>query len=43
LIKLIIDPTSCAKLIETLEDMLNPKKELSPANPIIQDSNSDNC
>ena len=34
LIKLIIDPTSCTKLIETLEDMLNPNKELSPSNPI---------
>ena len=34
LIKLIIDPTSCTKLIETLEDMLDPNKELSPANPI---------
>lgn len=34
LIKLIIDPTSCTKLIETLEDMLEPNKELSPANPI---------
>ena len=33
LIKLIIDPTSCTKLIETLEDMLDPNKELSPANP----------
>ena len=34
LVKLIIDPTSCSKLRETLEDMLNPNKELSPANPI---------
>ena len=34
LIKLIIDSTSCTKLIDTLEDMLNPNTELSPANPI---------
>ena len=34
LIKLIINPTSCTKLIETLEDMLDPNKELSPSNPI---------
>ena len=34
LIQLIINPTSCKVLSDTLEDMLNPNKELSPSNPI---------
>lgn len=34
LIKLILDPISCDKLRETLENMLNPNKELSQNNPI---------
>ena len=34
LIKLILNPISCDKLRETLENMLNPNKELSQNNPI---------